>query len=360
MEQEEIYSTLNYDSMEGDKEALDCPVCLESYNEGLHTPKMMPCLHSPSVHPASPTSLSTATEATNPLTDNTMPQAGPESRFRLAFARFASQPDLTNMNTSENLTNQERGHHPPLRRVAGQGPRSPTPPTTPASASRQPHDPLPPTPPALPPIAPPITRPSPSHRPKSSTVKRPEVSPPLPPKLGGTTQAPEPHIPRDVIVQCPLCRSEVSTSKLQTNRYVLAHMRDLARLSILSPLSPFPAPSGNQSLSPSAPHEDYWCEDCKQLATDACSKHELLPLLEWVETQKATLESLHMAVEDQLTKHTTYIEDLRVAMKGIYYALNKATKWVCVGDEQEGGGVQGGVEESASHLCHYLPKGDHR
>ncbi|KAK8383784.1 hypothetical protein O3P69_015909 [Scylla paramamosain] len=152
--------------MEGDKEALDCPVCLESYNEGLHTPKMMPCLHTLCASCIANLT-STATEATNPLTDNTMPQAGPESRFRLAFARFASQPDLTNMNTSENLTNQERGHHPPLRRVAGQGPRSPTPPTTPASASRQPHDPLPPTPPALPPIAPPITRPSPSHRPKA-------------------------------------------------------------------------------------------------------------------------------------------------------------------------------------------------
>lgn len=105
-------------------------------------------------------------------------------------------------------------------------------------------------------------------------------------------------------------------------------MRDLARLSALSPHSPIPASPSSQPSGPSAPHEDYWCEDCRDLATDACNQHQLLLLPEWVETQKATLESLEMAVEDQLTQHSAYIEELRVTMKGVYYALNKATRSV--------------------------------
>ncbi|XP_045106286.1 E3 ubiquitin-protein ligase TRIM9-like isoform X2 [Portunus trituberculatus] len=314
MEQEETCPTLDHNTMENDKEALDCPVCLETYNEGLNTPKMMPCLHTLCASCIANLT-STVAEQTNPFLDNTTPRAGPESSFRLAFSRFASQPDLTYMNGRESL----HGHHPPLRRVAGQGPISPT---TPPPASRNSHDPSPPT------LTPPSPHPSLPHKPRLSTVKRPEVSPPLPPKPGGAAQAPEPHIPRDVIVQCPLCRSEVSTSKLQTNRYVLAHMRDLARLSLLSPISPFPAPTSSQYPHPSAPNEEYWCEDCKQVATDTCSQHKLLLFSEWLETQKATLESLQMALEDQLTQHTTYIEEVRVAMKGIYYALNKATKFM--------------------------------
>lgn len=306
--------------MEDDKESLDCPVCLEPYNEGLNTPKMMPCLHTLCAFCIASLT-STITEQTNSRTGNTTPQTALESRFHIAWSRFSSQSDDTQVNIRENM----HSRHPPLRRVSGQGPTSPTSPTPP-SASRQPHDPLPSIPP-LPSTSPSTARPSLPSRPRPSTVKRPEVSPPMPPKPGGGAQA-EPHIPRDVIVQCPLCRSEVSTSKLQTNRYVLAHMRDLARLSVLSPHSPIPVSPSSQPSGPSAPNEDYWCEDCKHLATDACSQHQLLLLPEWVDTQKATLESLEMAVEEQLTQHSAYIEELRVAMKGVYYALNKATRSV--------------------------------
>ena len=98
-----------------------------------------------------------------------------------------------------NIVPQPNNQHPILRRISGQGPTSPTP--------RHPQDSPPPTPY--------------SHVAKGrggvsgsvNSVKRPEISPPLPPN-----PSLEPFIPKDVVVQCPLCRSEVSTSKLQTNR----------------------------------------------------------------------------------------------------------------------------------------------
>nr|XP_027236038.1 wiskott-Aldrich syndrome protein family member 2-like [Penaeus vannamei] len=42
--------------------------------------------------------------------------------------------------------------------------------------------------------------------------------------------ASEPEIPRGRKVTCPLCREEILTEKMQTNRYIVAHLRHLIRL----------------------------------------------------------------------------------------------------------------------------------
>ncbi|KAG7173231.1 Myosin heavy chain 95F-like [Homarus americanus] len=101
-----------------DEESLDCPVCLEHYNEDLHTPKMTPCLHT------------------------------------------LCASCVVDLVSSAYPNNSQRGSDP--------GQRS----------------------------------------------KKPQV-------------------PKGKVVMCPLCRENMNTDRLQTNRYVLAHLRDLERLKAL-------------------------------------------------------------------------------------------------------------------------------
>ncbi|XP_045599005.2 histone-lysine N-methyltransferase 2D isoform X1 [Procambarus clarkii] len=96
-----------------DEESLDCPVCMEEYDEGLHTPKMTQCLH---------------TFCVSCVTDLV---CGPSGR--------------------------EEGH-------------------------------------------------------------------------GTSHGTDETQVPRGKGLMCPLCREMINTDRMQTNRYVLAHLRDLVRL----------------------------------------------------------------------------------------------------------------------------------
>lgn len=363
-EQEDDYCTLDQsqDNME-DKEALDCPVCLEPYNEGLHMPKMMPCLHTLCASCIASLTSAVIKQKSDSQTTDSIPTTAPETRLRRTFVRFASQPNLSTgfsegtdqgatpntittitdsrnhtVNTLANVLQTNR-QHPVLRRLAGRGPSSPT--------TRQPQDPLPPTPTTTPV---PFTRPPTARKPRgglSVSLKRPEVSPPLPPKPEVISPNTEPQIPKDVVVQCPLCRSEVSTSKLQTNRYVLAHMRDLARLSIYSPTIEKPASATQPSSPPFPPPEDFWCEDCKQTSSSTCINHQLMPIAEWVETQKATVESLQMVVEDQVAQNTAYLQSLEEKIKDIYHSLNKASRFVWQARKQ--------VEDIKEELKHQPP-----
>lgn len=281
MEQQEvIYSNVQGESDSNyDMDGLDCPVCLEPYDEGRRTPKMMPCLHT------------LCTSCITNLTCNNAQKNGlQEVANTTATISAANTARSSRINALIN-TLETRTGHAALRRIAGQGPTSPT--------TRQPHDPLPPTPTS-----------SPATPTSHMSVRRPEVSPPLPPNA-------EPQIPKGLMVICPLCRSEVSTNKLQTNRYVLAHMRDLKRL----------------SRAPSVPEvsfvpQDFWCEECKEPATNTCRYHELTPIAKWVESQRATLESLQMAVEDQLDQHSGHLQGLEDMIKEVFHSLNKASKFI--------------------------------
>ena len=69
------------------------------------------------------------------------------------------------------------------------------------------------------------------------------------------------------------------------HRYVLAHMRDLARLSLYSSCSLSPSPwtehtasSNTQATSHPAQPQDHYCESCKQIAIDSCARHQLIPM----------------------------------------------------------------------------------
>ncbi|KAG0725179.1 EGF domain-specific O-linked N-acetylglucosamine transferase [Chionoecetes opilio] len=316
------------------KEALDCPVCLEQYNEGLHNPKMMPCLHTlcASCIAAFTAALTKQSQGSprspEPLSARIASPA-PESHFHHALPRHGSQSNLSNTNSREDpgaashtagsantsdaqqinainaLANvmQTSRRHPLLRRVTGLGPTSPV--------TQHPPDPLPglPPPPGISP-KPRLPRPascfSPLKNARSISLKRPEASPPLPPKPGAAASHTEPQIPKNVVVQCPLCRSKVNTSKLQTNRYILAHMRDIARMSLHSPSSPFPASSSLETA---------------KTASGFPPTCPSLPL--WVETQKATLESLQMAVEENLGQHTAYLQSLQKMIKECVWEANK-------------------------------------
>ncbi|XP_045581047.1 uncharacterized protein [Procambarus clarkii] len=364
-----------------EKTSLDCPVCLEEYDEGQKTPKMMPCLHTVCVSCIIELVTSSATTATSGLTSDHIyvvrsrdergrseeeagqrveaqhHQAGTQHIYDEPLQQsasghtssVASTPSVINGNLMNvraiaafaNIMQTNRSH-PALRRLSTQT----------ASTSiipRHPRDPLPTTPPD------PKTLPSPTSPPALPARKaglgappapeRPQKrasNPPIMPKP--YTVAKEPEVPRNREVLCPLCRSLVNTSQLQTNRYVLAHLRDLARLQALHTAQPPrpttnptrppianhpPLPTPSQKTLPTAPSfiaEDFWCISCDAPCQVGCVGHELSPIKQWVGTLETSLADLQRRAEQHLNAYSTDLDQTDADVKIIFQSLSKATK----------------------------------
>ncbi|XP_047477710.1 tripartite motif-containing protein 2-like isoform X5 [Penaeus chinensis] len=126
--------------------------------------------------------------------------------------------------------------------------------------------------------------------------------------LGNQRQgASEPEIPKGQSVQCPICRQNILTDKMQTNRYIVAHLRHLIRLGSLDDgetqhkHAQATAPPSGENLD-----EDLWCRTCEEPARKLCIDHEVVPLLKgdevtWIEElqgkQKQEEQDLALAVQ---------------------------------------------------------------
>ncbi|XP_042227120.1 translation initiation factor IF-2-like isoform X2 [Homarus americanus] len=394
-----------------EKEYLDCPICLEQYDEGLRTPKMMPCLHtfcasclveliSPStsqqksnVIPSSEIynlapAPAAGTRPTNPIRGlysllgrgSTQVLSSQEHDNHVYDDPTPQQEDVPSSNSSKYdqrrhsnvsaITNtlQNNRAHPTLRRMSGHGPSTtltrhpcdplPCTPTVPTTRPLSFPTPIPrhaPTPPPLPsPTSPPALPARNSGQGGPPAPERPQKKPnipPLKPKPAVIDQK-EPKIPRNEVVQCPLCRTLINTSQLQTNRYVVAHLRDLARLEILrkpekqSELLATTKPPNKAvppSIAPDLKVEEFWCITCDVPARDHCTSHELSPIQQWVETLGVSLAELQRRVERRINTYSSYLDSTDEDVKVVFTSLNKASRHLWKSRQE--------VQEVKDQLC---------
>ncbi|KAG7166269.1 E3 ubiquitin-protein ligase TRIM56-like, partial [Homarus americanus] len=330
------------------QEYLDCPICLEQYDEGLRTPKMMPCLHT--------FCASCLVELISPSTSQQKSNVIPSSEIynlQDVPSSNSSKYDQRRHSNVSAITNtlQNNRAHPTLRRMSGHGPSTtltrhpcdplPCTPTVPTTRPLSFPTPIPrhaPTPPPLPsPTSPPALPARNSGQGGPPAPERPQKKPnipPLKPKPAVIDQK-EPKIPRNEVVQCPLCRTLINTSQLQTNRYVVAHLRDLARLEILrkpekqSELLATTKPPNKAvppSIAPDLKVEEFWCITCDVPARDHCTSHELSPIQQWVETLGVSLAELQRRVERRINTYSSYLDSTDEDVKVVFTSLNKASR----------------------------------
>ncbi|XP_042891257.1 optomotor-blind protein-like, partial [Penaeus japonicus] len=312
--------------MEFEQESLDCPVCLEEYDSSKHLPKMMPCLHtvcascvldlirSRNLH-KSPTMMTTSEPIIAPNRSNTQGINTNHMNTNTNHMNTNTNYMYTNtnyMNTNTNHMNTNTNYmytnnntaaintlatlmqrHPPLRRLSEQGRPPPVnivrrePSAAPpqgvflkAPASRTRPCVSPPAPPVASYVASPVASfvASPVGSPLSSPVGSPVSPPTAPPPVMTKPQAKELVIPKDLGVQCPLCRVVINTSSLQTNRYVMAHMKDLARLQRASSSGVSHSALCSSAAESEFLPENFWCLACASPAKSACRGHDVSPL----------------------------------------------------------------------------------
>ncbi|KAK7081393.1 hypothetical protein SK128_002646, partial [Halocaridina rubra] len=143
----------------------------------------------------------------------------------------------------------------------------------------------------------------------------------------------EPEIPRNIVFQCPICRTSVDSSKLQTNRYVIAHLKDLQRFKREhEPSSPV---CRNAPLDQSREYvenamiyipENNWCNTCVKPCSADCSNHSYKPLHEYGKNVYSTLHSMVNNLEDRLAQHSDSLDKMDVAFKSVFQALTKASR----------------------------------
>ncbi|XP_071541202.1 uncharacterized protein [Panulirus ornatus] len=265
-------------------------------------------------------------------------EAGPPA-MRAVVLGDANTAAITAMaDLLQSSTSSRRSSHPPLRRLTGHTTNTSLPP-------RHPRDPLPtpppppteaPSPPALPPRnMGPGGAPAPSRPQKRATLTvktEPCLATSKEPPIATSK---EPPIPRDWTILCPLCRSPCGTSKLQTNRYVLAHLRDLARLqprpepALTTHHQPIQAQAANtQPSAPTLALQDFWCIKCEAPAQDCCASHDLLPLHQWLETQGDMVEELRTSIQSRLNDLCCDLDHTEDDIKIIQHSLRKASSQV--------------------------------
>ncbi|KAK7072458.1 hypothetical protein SK128_002108, partial [Halocaridina rubra] len=247
-----------------DKACLDCPICMEQYNTQQRTPKMMPCLHSVCAH-----CLFDIATAATPPDKKSVEDTNTVQNSETSITSMANQSaeDENSKNKSRGYLNSEAISNVASTLIW----RSCTLPR-PASWNIQSMEDQPPPIPSRN-----QRRTAPPLRPKSTSVLKHRSF------LGMR----EPEIPRNIVFQCPICRTSVDSSKLQTNRYVIAHLKDLQRFKREhEPSSPV---CRNAPLDQSREYvenamiyipENNWCNTCVKPCSADCSNHSYKPLHE--------------------------------------------------------------------------------
>ncbi|XP_068247123.1 uncharacterized protein [Palaemon carinicauda] len=295
-------------------ENLNCPVCTEQYDTGQRTPKLMPCLHTVCASCLINLNTCDSLKTRHTIGGSSTPTK-PDGRPRIITGK------IPNSKAISNLASILQANRPlPLQHT-----------------TEDKHETSEDSPPALPKrnavlIAPPL-------KPKPPTLSTPELRRP----------ASEPDIPRNVVFHCPVCLTVLESSFLQTNRYVLAHLRDLERLGQTEqPLPNLPVPA-ERNLIPentegggivfvpnlsnsrhdkrnSFVPENFWCISCAKPCGDDCDNHEHQPIEEYIQKATLSLRDMLNGVEERLVDHVKNQEATNEDFKVIFRALTKASR----------------------------------
>lgn len=254
------------------QETLDCPLCQEQYDMATKVPILMPCQHT--VCESCVLRLVISREPTSEVTES-----GPIYENIHANATRAN----ASLDALANVIRQ----HPPLRKVGSH------------DQSLQGHF---------------LQSRDRSFAHRSVSLPYGD-SAPLSAGAGPKPRAQKAAIPEEKRIQCPVCRTAINTSSLQTNRYVVAHMRAVGRL----------------GTAPPAPRSEFlpvnfWCEDCSSLAKGTCRSHAVRALQKWVEDMRANKKDSLNTQSKLLREHTTEVDNLESIVKTALHALSLASR----------------------------------
>ncbi|ROT65401.1 hypothetical protein C7M84_016634 [Penaeus vannamei] len=267
------------------QETLDCPLCQEQYDMATKVPILMPCQHT--VCESCVLRLVISREPTSEVTES-----GPIYENIHANAPRAN----ASLDALANVIRQ----HPPLRK----------------SRDR-----------------------SFAHR----SVSLPYGdSAPLSAGAGPKPRAQKAAIPEEKRIQCPVCRTAINTSSLQTNRYVVAHMRAVGRLGTAppAPRSEFLPVNFWKSLAYKQlllrgcagpcqilrpPGWDPLLKDITPTCTMTPFSVCLLPS-QWVEDMRANKKDSLNTLSKLLREHTTEVDNLESIVKTALHALSLASR----------------------------------